>query len=174
MRIQSHTAIESKGCWYRSAYCSEQAGLTRTASPHHGMDDALWNMQVQMVDQRCSANGKTLYSELQTSNLRGVHFRHSLTGVLGLNRRGRPAHAATPNISAGSSHCSHAYAAVNERCAPLASVTASVVTVVKRPAPTNNVGRYWATLTAKPTANADPSAALSKGHLTCIKKDHRN
>ena len=57
-------------------------------------------------------------------------------------------------------------AAVKERCAPLARVTASVVTVLKRPAPTNRVGRNWATLTANPTASAAVSAALSSGHFT--------
>ena len=53
---------------------------------------------------------------------------------------------------------------MSERCPPDASVTASVVTVAKRPAPTNSVGKYCATLTANATAQAEAMArAASEG-----------
>ena len=89
----------------------------------------------------------------------------------GQKRLGRPAQAASANPITGNNHCSQAYAEVSERCAPDASVTASVVTVAKRPAPTKSVGRYCATLTAKPTASAEASAARSGGHFT-RRKNH--
>ena len=70
-----------------------------------------------------------------------------------------------PNTSAGSAHSRSAKAAISERCPPEAKATASVLTVANRPAPTYSVGKYWATLTANPTAKEVASGARSSGHL---------
>jgi len=49
--------------------------------------------------------------------------------------------------------------------------TASVVMVTTLPAPNSRVGRYWARLTAAPTAKAKSSGRASRGpftrHQTC-------
>lgn len=49
---------------------------------------------------------------------------------------------------------------------PLLSATVSVVSVAKRPAPSQSVGMYCAMLTEKPVANASSAGRTRRGHFS--------
>src|SRR5262245_55449245 len=153
---ERHMALSGKDRIEGPADEGQQAGLAAAAGTHQRDDLARLHAKRQRPQEQPPGQRQPEIREFERAD-HELRFRRCPAGA------NKPTAA---KASSGSRACKRAATAIRRRSAVAERATASVVRVGQRPPPAKSVGRYCATLTAKPMAAAVATGRRSSGSLT--------